>query len=405
MGWLFSSEHFENQASRLPRVLKSLFGSPIPSILVAMGLASFFNSWALLISLILLSFFFAVYMTCDLASQQREFKAFRLGGDILLGIWQIYSLILIMDLDNLQSLSSQHWTLLFTPLFLYSLSYSLDLFPSMGRITRGWIIAASVLWVSFSFGLFKTAGVNEWFLINNDLQISLLGIPLLVFLAQCFNTGDDLSWQKKTIYLSLMVLFSYSVFLWPEIRLWLILCITWIVLMLASRHRMFVISAMAVLAVSLFFFLSPSHVASAVQIENALSESTRIVLLEQAKVIENNLWFGQFNLVQMSGIEGNSYLTLLSNFGLFGFVLYFLFNFSVLYQATASLKLVPRIFSWQSIMLNSAFHFLIVFHISGLFLNTFSSSAFTFLWIFSCTLIIVTTEIYARGFVPDDRCL
>ena len=237
------------------------------------------------------------------------------------------------------------------------------------------------------------------------LELTLSFLPLLILISQFFHVSLDWDWKKNLSVLGLLIITTLLFFTMPTFRVWLLVGITWVTLLLMAPGKPLIISSIAALVTLLFFSLSPEFVKSAWTLENLISEQTKTILVTQAENIEQFFWFGQVHPLSGSNVFGNTYLSIISSFGFMGFGLYLAFNSWVIYQASSTLKVIPESFTWQRIMALTSFHFLLVFHFAGLFLNTLNHPTMVFMWLIATVTLLLTTEIYARGFVPDDKCL
>ena len=135
------------------------------------------------------------------------------------------------------------------------------------------------------------------------------------------------------------------------------------------------------------------------------------------EIISNHLWLGEqkfhLNLLTehfsssdtQENIMENSYLLLLKQVGVIGFVLFIAFFLRALMLNLRLLKDIPNTHTWHKVLVLGTLCMQVNMHLAALFFPIFHYNHILFFFVSLLSILIYFDDAYGKGIVPDDACL
>ncbi len=419
--------------SKLVMALKSIVGAPIPILLLCFSISLGLHETSAYYLSISVSSLGLLYILIDRFNSDSEFSFFRLGFDfpiLLLSFCSILAFYSDFNL-NLNSFSiSIRWAL-----FVYLLTYTLNLFPSLNKIFY------SIMFVGSSLAIYG--------IIQAVIGLDILnGSPVLA----AFSSPSEQLWAASgmfqniplyALFMCLSACIFFAAFICQKYKwegagiFYLILCILSLIAIYFTydaRYWFAIICALAVISYMksvknfILYFFSFSLIVGAIfqfndnfrgNIVRSLQHYTLSQNQENAnweshlQSFKSHKWIGtglsleeiDLNSPNNSSNFKNSFLHMLLQGGIIGFAGYALLMLLSVFMCLRLLLEIPKTHYWHQVFVLSILGFLASFHISGLGYYNFSSSPSRLILLFVTAVIAYMSHAYGKGIVPDDRIL
>ncbi|MES2963820.1 MAG: O-antigen ligase family protein [Bdellovibrionota bacterium] len=409
---------------------KSVIGTPIPWLFVAIAIVSAFSragseiaSWTTAILTIL-------YIAADRFARTREFSFFRIGADFFLLGLALVGLVGALTSSSISlgvaTIGDLRWIVL-----LYAFTYCWELFPGLNRVftllvAAGCVVAAYGLWQHF-MGLDLLTGetlpdapvarhpffVPTGFFGTPEAFGTLL-VTLLPFPAAAFFQSEDRDhWIEKWLPLGIVVLFTIAIMWTYRPGFWMAAAVGVVVTMIMQAKKLgtFIIAvAITVAAVTFASYDSPSSMLDGVQAsEQVRADRQRAQINTQVDLWQKSIVFGAGHESTEAGTydagTGNVYFHILAETGVLGAALYLLFILSFLLGTYRIYQEIPSTHTWHRVMIAGGLGSQIAFHAAGLYWVTFAEALTMNLFILILSAMSYISEHYSRGLVSDDVSL
>lgn len=428
--WLRDIE-VNNGRDRFVYYFKMIVGTPIPFLLSALVILSFFSragsemaAWACT----LLTF---CYVAADRLSRTREFGFFRVGSDFFLLGFLIVTLVTALHAssasDAVATLGDARWILL-----LYGFAYCWELFPGVNRIFFLMLAAAGALaaygvWQHFT-GVDLIRGValgdapvkgHPFFVptgffssteIFGTVLATVLPFPAATFLLS--DRKDD--WHHRYLPLGCTLLLSLAIFWTYRPGLWLAgfagLAIT---LLMKSKQWFTLLSTLVgffVVVILATYSFAPGQMLDGVQAAEVVrAEHQRGQINAQVSLWQSSMWVGvghgAVRAVDGQSQPGNVYFQLLAQTGLLGSAFYLFFVLAFLLMSYRIYAEIPESHYWHRVLISGGVGAQIAFHAAGLYWSTMAEAIIVNLFILVLSAVSYVSEHYSRGLVTDDVSL
>ncbi len=428
--WLQDIE-VTSSRDRLVYYLKSVVGTPIPWLLSALVILSFFSRAGSEIAAWSGTILTFIYILADRVSRTREFRFFRVGSDLfLLGILLVTlltSLSASSPADVVATLGDARWVLL-----LYGLAYCWELFPGINRIFFLMLAAASCLaayglWQHFTgVDLIRDIALADapiksrpyfvptGFFRSPEIFGTVLAI-VLPFPAATFLLSDKKDeWFQRYLPLGVTLLLALAVFWTYRPGLWLAAFMGVMITMLMKSKQWFVLLASLVA----FFVVvlvatyagSPGEMLDGVNAaETVRAEHQRTQINAQVALWQKSPWTGvghdAVRAVDYDSSTGNVYFQLLAQTGVLGAAFYLLFVLGFLLMSYRIYSEIPESHYWHRVLISGGVGAQIAFHAVGLYWSTMAEAVVVNLFILTLSAVSYVSEHYSRGLVSDDVSL
>lgn len=425
----------ENGKDRFVYYAKMIVGTPIPWMLSALVVLTFFSRAGSEIAAWICAILTFVYIIADRIGRTKEFRFFRVGSDFFLFGFLLVSVISASSSasgeDSLATLGDARWILL-----MYGLAYCWELFPGLNRIFflmlgSAAALATYALWQHFT-GLDP---IRQIVLANAPTQshpyfiptgffssAETLGTVLAVVLplpAAAFLLADRKDdWHERYIPLGLVVLLSLAVFWTYRPGLWIAAVLGLVVTLLQkgrSRSKQWftlVTTLLGFFLVVLFAMYSgnPGAMLDSVE-QNEVVRATqqRAQINNEVALWQNSTWIGvghaAVRSAQYDSTTGNVYFQLLAQSGVFGVAFYLLFILSFLLMTYRIYAEIPESHYWHRVLISGGLGAQVAFHAAGLYWSTMTEAITLNLFILLISALSYVSEHYSRGLVTDDVSL
>lgn len=415
---------------RIVYYLKSIVGTPIPWLLSALVILSFFSRAGSEMAAWGCALLTLIYILLDRIGRTREFRFFRVGSDFLL-----IGLLLVAVIsacgstpaDGLATIGDIRWIVL-----LYGFAYCWELFPGINRIFFLMLGAASALaiygvWQHFTgLDLIRTTAlanapvkslpyfVPTGFFSSPEIFGTVLA-TVLPFPAATFLLSDKRDeWVQRFLPLVITLLLSLAVFWTYRPGLWLAAFIGVVFTLLMKSKQWFFLLASLVVFFSVVIVAtyagSPGEMLDGVQAaETVRSEHQRTQINEQVKLWENGIWTGvghdAVRAVEYDPSTGNVYFQLLAQTGVLGAAFYLFFVLGFLMMSYRIYAEIPESHYWHRVLIAGGVGAQLAFHTAGLYWSTMAEAIVVNLFILVLSAVSYVSEHYSRGLVSDDVSL
>lgn len=424
----------ENGSDRFVYYAKSILGTPIPWLLSALVVLTFFSRAGSEVAAWICTLLTFGYIIFDRFSRTKEFRFFRVGSDFFLLGFLIVSVISAFSGasgDMLATLGDARWLVL-----LYGLAYCWELFPGLNRMFFLMSGAAAVLAVYAIWQHFTGVDpirqlalpnaptqthpyfVPTGFFSSTETLGTVLAVvfPLPVAAYLLIDRKDD--WHERYIPLGLILVLALAIFWTYRPGLWMAAGLGLVVTLLQkgrSRSRQWFSLLMTLIGffvVILFATYSADPGAMLESVEkNELvrAEQQRAQINSEVALWQTSTWIGvghaAVRSAQYDSSTGNVYFSLLAQSGVFGVAFYLLFVLSFLLMTYRIYAEIPESHYWHRVLISGGLGAQVAFHAAGLYWSTLAEAITLNLFILLISALSYVSEHYSRGLVTDDVSL
>jgi hypothetical protein len=428
--WQYNLE-IKTRRDQIVYYCKLAVGTPIPWLLFAFAASLSLSRAALEIASWSLAVLTSAYIFADRYAENREFRFFRIGSDLLLLGFLLSGLVTAATCssfgDAISTIGEWRWVVL-----LYALAYCWQLFPGMNRIFYALLAVATAVcgyavWQHFA-GIDLLTGqtlvdapTRVYFLptalFGSTEVLGTLAAIALPLLASAFVLRDRRDNRvESAIILGASLVLTAALFWTYRPGLWIAGSLGVIVAFLVKARQItvYVGSLAALVAFILFaFYSSPSKMFDRLhEVETKRSAQQREQINAEVVIWQDHPWFG-------AGVEavhtterakydpnlGNVYFMILAQAGAFGALFYLLFILSSMLATYRIFNEIPPTHHWHRVLVAGGLGAQVAFHVAGLYWNTLAEAVTLNLYVFILASIAYLTQRYESGIVSDDSSL
>lgn len=424
----------ETGRDRFVYYAKSIVGTPIPWLLSALVVLTFFSRAGSEVAAWICAILTFVYIICDRFSRTKEFRFFRVGSDFFLLGYLFITVISAFSgasTETLSTLGDARWLVL-----LYGLAYCWELFPGLNRIFflmlgSAAALSAYAIWQHFT-GLDPIRQVvlpnaptqshpyfvPTGFFSSTETLGTVLAVvfPLPVAAYLLADRKDD--WHERYLPLGLILLLSLAIFWTYRPGLWMAAGLGLVVTLLQkgrSRSKQW-FSLLTTLAGFFLVILLATYSAnpgamldSVEKNEVVRAEQQRAQINAEVALWQTSTWVGVGHAAtrsdQYDSSTGNVYFSLLAQTGVFGVAFYLLFVLSFLLMTYRIYAEIPESHYWHRVLISGGLGAQVAFHAAGLYWSTLGEAITLNLFIVLISALSYVSEHYSRGLVTDDVSL
>lgn len=430
--------HTQSNSKRSNQLIffKTLVGSPIPLLWLISSL-SLISSYSLnLLGISFIAAFTLSYITLDLFSKYREFNIHRIGLEIpSLLLLLYYAVNFIMGNTANSQLPTEFLLLV---VLIYSLSYSLNLFPGINKYFYFFMFCIPIfllLALYQSISGFDPLLVDSPHIFSNiDLipfsASGLSVIPeqfaLMIASFSAFSLATAaISWRHNYkmsfAFIALTVIGLIAILFSQQLSIFLISISSFlIILFLVKKRYAIVVACLLSLLVwgfnneglathKAFQQLSDQH-----QFHHNNSKNTQRLEFEK---FTNNKWLGiqsknselfqfhKYSEMDSNFFKLNTFRIYLFNYGILFLIFLVSFCLSLIFLNLKLLIDVPKTHFWHRAFAYGILSFQIIIYSSALFYDVWGMSQIFCLYIFIISILCYMAESYSKGIIPDDRSI